>query len=89
MSLRAYKITKIEWEKDSTFNINHDDFLNDYLNPEYSDTMFEVSRDNVMTALFNIKSAPKEKQKYYKEILENLFNEMDKQDTDYLSFYVF
>ena len=89
MSLRAHLITKMEWEQDSTFNINHDDFLTDYLNPEYSDTMFEVSRDNVMTALFNIKSAPKEKQKYYKEILENLFNEMDKQDTDYLSFYVF
>jgi len=89
MSLRAYKITKIEWEQDSTFNINHDDFLTDYLNPEYNDTMFEVSKDDVMIALHNIKSAPQDKQKYYKEILENLFNDMEKNDTEYLSFYVF
>jgi len=89
MSLRAYKITKIEWEQYSTFIINHDNFLKDYLNPEYKGTMFEVSKDDVQYALYNIKKAPKDKQKYYKEILENLFNEMDKYGDEYISFYVF
>ena len=35
MSVRAYRVTKIEHEEGSTFNLWHDDKLMDFLDKEY------------------------------------------------------
>ena len=35
MSVRAYRVTRIQHERDSTFNLWHDDKLMDFLNTEY------------------------------------------------------
>ena len=44
MSVRAYRVTKIEHEIDNTFNLWHDDKLMDFLDSEYG--FYESLSDN-------------------------------------------
>ena len=97
MSVRAYKITKLEWEKNETFNLWHNTTLMNIIGHLIYDQLdkdgcgiCEISEDEIKEAiqtLEDLEYSEKEK-KETKKILEKML-EQAKQNDGYVMYYCF
>ena len=84
MSVRAYRVTKIQHERDSTFNLWHDDKLMDFLNTEYGfyEGLVELSIEALQEAL--------EKVEMDKELKEAIQKDIEAcRDDGYVTYYCY
>lgn len=102
MSVRAYKITKIEYEKEPTFNLWHDTFITDNIGgqqyqDEYGNTaQIQIEKQQIQNLLDNFEEEWKEYQdedkteenkRYYKTTLKNMLKDCN--EWDYVEYICF
>ena len=91
MSVRAYRVNKIEHEQDNTFNLWHDDKLMDFLDKEYG--FYEgLSNDGTGLVELPIEALQEalEKVEMDKELKEAIQKDIETcQDNGYVSYYCY
>lgn len=101
MSVRAYKITKIEYEKEPTFNLWYDTFITDNIGQQYQDeygdtALIQIEKQQIQNLLDNFEKEWKEYQdedkteenkRYYKTTLKNMLKDCN--EWDYVKYICF
>ena len=93
MSVRAYRINKIDTKENNTFNLWHDNKLKDFFDTEYG--LFESMTEGCgitelpVKALKRALKEVKGLEKYIKEEIEDDIKWAEKKGEDYIQYYCF